>query len=257
MSLNAQTLSRYHREVIEALRRLGEPERVSRAKNGKKSQLDFLAVRSAALTQVIGDGFSFYERPEGEILEVWSYIWFHSPFFEVMSAAANYYSLQKGEIASDTWPVLSTWPQRVENWAHADNLASIYAYLLPKVWPHVYDQLTKWNRSENQWLRRISLVSLIRYTGKKAVYLSPDEVLPLVENCLDDERFYVQKAVGWVLREMGHAHSEEVTQFIERHLSGIGAVAFTSAINFLHLGQRDAVKLRRKKGIQRGTERGS
>lgn len=67
----------------------------------------------------------------------------------------------------------------------------------------MYPQLETWNASESEWLRRISIVSLIHYNGKNAVFMTLDKVLPLVSNCLEDDRHYVQKAVGWELREMG------------------------------------------------------
>jgi 3-methyladenine DNA glycosylase AlkD len=93
----------------------------------------------------------------------------------------------------------------------------------------VYPQLEAWNREADQWLRRISLVSLIHYSGKNAVFMPLDRVLPLVTACLADEREYVQKAVGWVLREMGNAYPDEVGAYLEEHRAAISAAAFRRA----------------------------
>ena len=57
-----------------------------------------------------------------------------------------------------------------------------------------------------------------------------DRVLPLVTVCLDDERDYVQKAVGWVLREMGHAYPDEVRGYLEKNMTTIPALAFSRAV---------------------------
>jgi 3-methyladenine DNA glycosylase AlkD len=54
-------------------------------------------------------------------------------------------------------------------------------------------------------------------------------VLPLVTACLDDEREYVQKAVGWVLREMGRAHPEEIRAFIDKHGAAMSPAALRRA----------------------------
>jgi 3-methyladenine DNA glycosylase AlkD len=40
----------------------------------------------------------------------------------------------------------------------------------------------------------------------------------------------VQKAVGWVLREVGHAHPEAVRAYIEEHITTMSAVALRRAI---------------------------
>ena len=89
-----------------------------------------------------------------------------------------------------------------------------------------------------QWLRRISIVSLIHYSGKNAVFMPLERVLPLVSTCLDDEREYVQKAVGWVLREMGAAHPEQVRAYVADHATTMSTVAFRRAIERRSSGER-------------------
>jgi 3-methyladenine DNA glycosylase AlkD len=100
----------------------------------------------------------------------------------------------------------------------------------------------KWNQSKEEWLRRISLVSLIHYTGKNAVYLPLKKVLPLVSNCLDDERYYVQTAVGWVLREMGNVYPKEVMKYLESHIEKLSSVAFTRAIERMNAKEKFRLK---------------
>jgi len=140
-----------------------------------------------------------------------------------------YYERRGKKISPETWPTLSTWSEHVENWAHSDSLASIYSYLLAQNFDEVYGVLQRWNNAENQWLRRLSMVSLIHYSGKKAVFLPLDKVLPMLENCLDDERPYVQKAIGWVLREANYVYHAEISAFIEQHLADLRGFAFSGA----------------------------
>jgi 3-methyladenine DNA glycosylase AlkD len=204
----------YEDEVLVKLQPLGDHARSEQAQNDKKSQLQFLAIRVPQLRKITQTGFSFSDESEETILAIWNYIWHTSPYFEVMSVASMYYELQKSQIPFFTWSTLVHWQQRVENWAHCDGLASIYSYQLAQCPLLVYPQLQIWNRSANQWQRRLSLVSLIHYTGKNAVFMTPDDVFPLIYACLDDQRPYVQKAVGWVLREMSKKYSNAVKQFV-------------------------------------------
>ena len=83
------------------------------------------------------------------------------------------------------------------------------------------------------WLRRISIVSLIHYSGKNAVFLPLERALPLVTACLDDEREQVQRAVGWVLRELGNAYPNELRAYLERHAATLRPVALSRAIERL------------------------
>ena len=122
------------------------------------------------------------------------------------------------------------WPARVDNWCHADGLGSLYSWIFARDPAAVHPQLVKWNRADDQWLRRISLVSLIHYSGKNAVFVPPERALPLVTSCLKDERESVQRAVGWVLREMDTAYPVEVRSYIEEHARAMSSVALRRAI---------------------------
>ncbi|MGH2497213.1 MAG: DNA alkylation repair protein [Ktedonobacteraceae bacterium] len=238
--------SQYEAEIYAKLQPLGDPARSAFVKNYMKSQLEFLAIKVPVMRQVAREGFSFYSQSLEEILAIWNAIWFSSSCFEVMCMPLFYYDRQGRKISPTIWPTLSTWSEHVENWAHSDSLALIYSYLLAQNFDEVYKVLQEWNNAENQWLRRLSMVSLIHYSGKKAVFLPLDKVLPMLENCLDDERPYVQKAIGWVLREANYVYHAEVSAFIERHLADLRGIAFSAATERFSEAERGAFIERRK-----------
>ncbi len=222
-------VSSYHAEVLARLQPLGHPDQVPALKNYMKSQLDFLAIKVPVLSKALQEPFSFSSQPADEVLAIWSDIWFSSPYFEVMSAALMHYSRRKARIAPEVWPVLARWSSRVENWAHSDELSTIYSYLLAQRPTEVYAQLEAWNAADEQWLRRLSLVSLIREAKKPSSLLSLDRVLPLVTACVDDRRYYVQKGVGWLLRELSDVYPDQIGAFFEAHKGNLSGVAFSVA----------------------------
>lgn len=238
--------SQYEAEIYAKLKPPGDPSRSAFTKNYMKSQLEFLTIKVPVMRQIAREGFSFYDRSPEEILAIWNGIWFSSSCFEVMCIPLFYYDRQGRKISPATWPTLSTWSERIENWAHSDSLASIYSYLLAQNFDEVYKVLQTWNKAENQWLRRLSMVSLIHYSGKKAVFLPLDKVLPMLENCLDDERPYVQKAIGWVLREANYVYHSEISAFIEQHLADLRGIAFSAATERFSAVERGALIERRK-----------
>jgi len=238
--------SQYEGEIYAKLKPLGDPSRSAFTKNYMKSQLEFLTIKVPVMRQVAREGFSFYDRSPEEILAIWNSVWFSSSCFEVMCIPLFYYDRQGRKISPATWPTLSTWSERIENWAHSDSLASIYSYQLAQNFDEVYKVLQTWNKAENQWLRRLSMVSLIHYSGKKAVFLPLDKVLPMLENCLDDERPYVQKAIGWVLREANYVYHAEISAFIEQYLADLRGIAFSAATERFSAAERGALIERRK-----------
>lgn len=246
--------AQYEAEVYAKLKPLGDPSRSAFTKNYMKSQLEFLTIKVPVMRQIAREGFSFYDRSPEEILAIWNAVWFSSSCFEVMCIPLFYYDRQGRKISPATWPTLSTWSKHIENWAHSDSLASIYSYLLAQNFDEVYKVLQEWNKAENQWLRRLSMVSLIHYSGKKAVFLPLDKVLPMLENCLDDERPYVQKAIGWVLREANYVYHTEISAFIEQHLADLRGIAFGAATERFSATERSILIERRK--VLRAQSRG-
>jgi 3-methyladenine DNA glycosylase AlkD len=221
----------YHREVVAALRKIGDARRGAAIAKDRGSSMTHLGIGFPALRKRVKEGFSFYDLPAGKVLATWDRLWRTSPYGDILFAALEYYVPRaRKEVSPTLWPVVRNWPERVDNWCHADGLSALYSWILASEPDAVYPQLEKWNRADDQWLRRISLVSLIHYSGKNAVFVPLDRALPLITACLSDEREQVHKAVGWVLREMGNAYPDEVRSYIEKHIATMSVVAVRRAM---------------------------
>jgi 3-methyladenine DNA glycosylase AlkD len=221
---------KYHDEVVTALRQIGDARLGTAIAKDRGSSMTHLGIRFPALRNRVKEGFSFYDLPADKVLATWDRLWRTSPYGDVLFAALEYYTpLVRKDVSPALWPVVRKWPTRVDNWCHADGLSSLYSWILARDPDAVYPQLVKWNHAEDQWLRRISLASLIHYSGKNAVFIALDRALPLITACLPDQREHVQKAVGWVLREMGNAYPDEVRSYIEKHIGAMSVVALRRA----------------------------
>lgn len=245
--MNGMDFHEYHREVVEALTLLGDPQRGQAVQRDRGSRLVHLGITFPNLRRRVKQGFSFYHLPEEQVLDIWDALWKTSPYGDVLFAALEFYTpVVRKKVSAGLWAVVRQWSDRVDNWCHSDGLSAIYSRILESNLAETYPQMEAWNLDENEWLRRISLVSLIHYSGKNAVFLQPGQVLPLVTNCLDDQRTYVQTAVGWVLREMGRVYTDEITEFMETHCAKMGAQAFSRAIERLSPGVRTRLRALRK-----------
>lgn len=204
---------------------VGERIRIDRG-----SHLQHLGLRTPTRRKLVKAGFSFYDQDDEGILEVWDGIWKLTHYADVLFAVLDYYRerLQHG-VPSFFWPVAADWITKIDNWAHADDLARVYSWALSSNPDQVHPTLIEWNQLESLWHRRISIVSLVRYSGKNAVILPPDQVFPLLENCVDDDRAYIQKAVGWVVREMSGTYPTEAIRFLEQNRNALSRQALRRA----------------------------
>ena len=101
----------------------------------------------------------------------------------------------------------------VNNWDLVDSSAFqiVGAHLFGK--PH--DLLLKWAHSPNIWHRRIAVIA----TFYDIKYRHFDRTLQIAKILVHDPHDLIQKAVGWMLREIGNRDFSTETQFLDQHAS--------------------------------------
>ena len=145
------------------------------------------------------------------------------------------------------WPILKDWVLYVDNWAHSDGLSSVFSLMLQHHLDIIYPQLKKWNRSKNPWERRQSLVCLFYYSRTRKHFLNFEKSIALITNLLDDEEYYVQKGLGWALREASNVYYDYTFDFILQHAKRLKPAAYSAAIEKLLPHHKAQVKILRKK----------
>lgn len=73
--------------------------------------------------------------------------------------------------------------------------------------------LRKWIVDENMWVRRVALLTQLKYKDKTDVDLLSDLILTVA----DEKEFFIRKAIGWVLREYSYTDPKWVKNFIKEH----------------------------------------
>lgn len=87
--------------------------------------------------------------------------------------------------------------------------------------------LYKLARSSSLWERRIAVLATFHYINEG----SCDDALRIAEILLPDKHDLIQKAVGWMLREVGKRCSEGAEEdFLRRHYKNMGRTALRYAI---------------------------
>ncbi|MFI4859965.1 MAG: DNA alkylation repair protein [Phycisphaerales bacterium JB063] len=242
-------------EVEEVYRRLvdlaGGPARtnaqIRREYHG--SSIPHLGLTLPTQRRALKQGYSFSGLPAKQQVKRWDGVWREASWFETMSQAALWLSMLRDPAdLLACWPTAKGWIEQCDNWAHSDLLSSAYTRMLEADTERakVYPTLVKWNTSQNPWHRRQSIVSLIYYHTPRRAAPRPSEVLPLVESLLHDEDVYVQKGVGWTLRESYNAFPKQAGPFIDKHATALSSIAYSAATEKHPKAHKDKLKAVRK-----------
>jgi len=177
-------------------------------------------------------GYSFSTLPFPAQLAIWDQLWRTEDNFWPRLHA--YFFLErhiKNEAElKEMWPVIVHWQDQVDDWGLCDALAKIYTKILVVLPKEVYAQLKQWNTDENLWKRRQSLVSLLYYSRTKKQHPTFNQVRELVVPLLPDKEYYVQKGVGWTLRELHTVYPTETLAWLKQDIKLLSSIAFTIAI---------------------------
>jgi 3-methyladenine DNA glycosylase AlkD len=134
----------------------------------------------------------------------------------------------------------------IDNWATSDSLSSILARALEREGKAALPVYRKWNRSRNPWMRRQSLVGLYYYSSARKRMPPAKFVLEQLQSLLDDPHFYVQRGVGWTLRELHNVEPALQEAFVLRELARISSTAwFAASENYPKARKADLARARR------------
>jgi len=202
-----------------------------------------------AQRKLFKQGYSFSNNDSFEQLNIWDYIWNNSSDFWIKIQAFLFCESQmkNKDFLINSWDTIKNWQTQVDNWGHCDGLSKIYTKILELSPGKVLKQLKIWNKSKNQWDKRQSLVSLLYFSRTKNTILDFEIIIQFIDNLLIDKEYYVQKAVGWSLKESYNVYPKETLNYLEKNIKNISSIAFSPATEKLQKHEKEKLKKIRAK----------
>ena len=97
------------------------------------------------------------------------------------------------------------------------------------------DTIRMYAKSQCLWLRRIAIVSTLQPVTKDACF---DDALPIAKVLLRDNESLIQKAVGWILREIGKKDIDTLREFLHEHIRELSATTLSYATEKMDQSER-------------------
>ena len=210
-----------------------------------KSKFIFLNLKIPYIRQRQKAGYAFSNKPIEEQWKIWIYIWKNTPYFEVALSAAHFVNSRSIEELYENRKYLLKWQNRVDNWALSDELSNCYSRLLENNKSEILPNYEVWNNSKNPWERRQSMVGLLFYSRFRNKVLPCSEILNFIQPHLNDTHYYVQKAVGWALRECWNIYPKETMKFLRKFACQIPPAGWTAATEKLSRESKHELKMLR------------
>lgn len=179
-------------------------------KEGEKAQV--YGIKAPEVNKI---GKHFYQQikalPKQEIFELCEALLKSNYLEEAVVAFKCSEALHKQYEPSD-FNVFEHWVKNyISNWAACDTLCNHTAGNFIMMYPEFLEELKKWVRSSNRWVRRASAVTLI-IPARKGLFLN--DVFEIADRLLLDQDDMVQKGYGWMLKAASEAYQKEVFDYV-------------------------------------------
>jgi 3-methyladenine DNA glycosylase AlkD len=118
----------------------------------------------------------------------------------------------------------------INNWAKCDGFCNHSIGLFIEKYPEIIEDLKKWAKSENRWLKRAAAVSLI-IPAKEGKFLA--DIIEIANQLLLDKDDMVQKGYGWMLKEASRLHQKEIFDYVVKNKNIMPRTALRYAIELM------------------------
>ncbi len=247
----AQTDFTVHLEDVEATLAAAaegiDPAKARERAHFMKTTMPLLGLTVPQQRRLLKRGYGFSGLSPDAQWPIWDHIWRQARTHEAKVQAAFFLQAHvKSWPAEHLWPMCRDWVETVNCWDQSDMLSGVYAELFEQLPDTLYPVYRAWNAADNPWLRRQSLVGLICYARSRTRMPRRAWVFDLVTPRLGDPDYYVQKGLGWTLREAFSEWPRETEAFLQEHVQVLDPAAWQAATEKLDADRKAALKALRK-----------
>ena len=114
-----------------------------------------------------------------------------------------------------------------------DALVKTIGYLVHKN-PDLTSEMAAWSLSDNIWLKRTSMIHQLSMKGQTDTILLAETC----ENCLHTDEFFINKGMGWILRDYAKTNQTWVENFLKNHESDLSNLTWREATKYFYLEKK-------------------
>lgn len=180
----------------------------------------------------------------GLTIELWD-----RDVYELRKLAVNILAVKAEVLDSDNVSFVEGLLRRSHTWALIDDLAMNVVAPMFSAMPDAVRIRSMWAQDEDFWVRRTAMLALLPRLRRGLE--DWQEFGEYADAMLMEEEFFIQKAIGWVLREVSKHSPELVFEWMEPRASSASSVTFREAMKYLSEEQRSQLSELRKSVARR------
>jgi 3-methyladenine DNA glycosylase AlkD len=239
------TAARLAKELESALRAAGDPDRAAGAKAYLKSDLEFLGVAAQPLRAVARAFLT--EHPDidrAALIALVQTLW-KRPIYDLKAVAVALLERRTKDLVTADLDLVEDLLRRSHTWALVDWLCTKVAAPLVEADPEAAAAtLERWSRDEDFWIRRSSL--LAQLPALRAGGGDFELFASLAARMVEENEFFIRKAIGWVLRDVSRKRPDLAFGFLSDHIHEVSGLTLREGSKYLPEKKRASLSRARR-----------
>lgn len=191
------------------------------------NKFEYIGIKTPERRKIFKNFFKEYKNEEKINWEFINKCW-ENKYREFQYVGADYLKNMKDKLTIDDIPKLKQLILKKSWWDTIDNLDMTIGALALKD-SNVNKILLEWSLDENIWLRRIAIDHQLLRKEKTNTEL----LEKILKNNLGQNEFFINKAIGWALRDYSKTNPEWVKNFIEKNKEKMAKLSVKEASKYL------------------------
>lgn len=179
-----------------------------------RNQFEFLGIRAPIRRKLTSQFIKDNGLPNKDRLQAVIYFLWDMPEREFQKGALDLLEKSKKTLGPEDIPWLSKLIVKKSWWDTVDELAPHPIGSIFLAHPEIISSYAdKWIEDENIWLQRTAIIYQLFYKDKTDV----ERLYRYILRRADSNEFFVQKAIGWALRQYAKTNPDAVMSFVSTH----------------------------------------
>ena len=213
-------------ELEKELKAVANPDDAVAMKAYMKNKFEFLGVKTPARRKLTK---AFFKQQTDSVID-WDFInetWSNS-YRELQYAALDYLESRKKLLTPSDLPRLKKLAQTKSWWDTIDFLDRLVGSIIAR-FPETKEIILAWSCDEDIWLRRLAINHQLLRKEETDTELLEN----ILVNNLGQTEFFINKAIGWALRDYSKTNPDWVRDFIERYRAEMVALSIREGSKYL------------------------
>ncbi len=215
-----------YEEIFKVLEANANPDNAIPMKAYMRNQFEFLGIQSNKLKELNGPFLKISKKHDLNwdfVYQCWDKNYREAQYLAIHYLKKNLNKIDKSNLLNLKKLIITkSW------WDTTDAIDKVVGYLVKK-YPELEEEMLKWSIDENIWIRRVSIIYQLGFKKNTNTAL----LEKIIVNNFNSKEFFINKAIGWILRDYSKTNPNWVNDFIKRYYNNLNSLSLREARKYL------------------------